>query len=313
VAGIKNNLLFVAKLDDQFNFSCTFPHVPVTVTNVSMTHTVVSANISNYSLIDQNYNLQVTNLNFTQNSECKLTKTLDLGPDTALCYATNFLLGNTHSDVFDNYLWSTGETTPTININEPGIYWLRVDYNCGEDVLTDTIEINIHPAIEVNIGEDLLECDSVTAVLIAPLCTGCDYTWSTGDTNSIITVKQPGNYWLTVTDSVGCTYSDTINVDIAKCECHVYVPSAFTPNNDGKNEIFNPVFYCDMDLYRLTIFNRWGQLIYISDDNLSGWNGKINGKQVATGVYIYRMEYVPLLKNKPQQTIVKSGSISVIY
>ncbi|MGI8892044.1 MAG: gliding motility-associated C-terminal domain-containing protein [Bacteroidia bacterium] len=311
--GLINNSPFVARLDAQFNFSCSFSPNPITYSDFAMTETPGTANASNYIINSQDYNLQVIPVNFSQTSICKLNKILDLGPDTALCSATNFILGNKSSDVFDNYLWSTGETTATININEPGIYWLRVDYNCGEDVLTDTIEINFHPAIEVNIGEDLLECDSVTAVLIAPLCTGCDYTWSTGDTNSIITVNQPGDYWLTVTDSIGCTYSDTINVEIVKCECHVYVPNAFTPNNDGKNEIFNPVFYCDMDDYHLTIFNRWGELIYNSENNLSGWNGKINGKPVATGVYIYRMEYIPLLKNKQQQTVVKMGTVAVMY
>ena len=313
VAGYNNNLPFVAKLDPQFNFSCNFPLEPVVVTNLGMTHTIHSTTSVDYTMQTQNHIVNFTALNYTHTSVCKLIKVLDLGSDTTLCSGTNFILSNISSDVFDNYLWSTGETTATININEPGTYWLRVDYNCGEDVLTDTIEINLHSVVEIELGTDLLECDSVKAVLIAPPCLSCNYTWSTGDTNSIITASEPGKYWLIVKDSNNCSYSDSINIEIAKCDCHVYVPSAFTPNNDGTNEVFIPVFYCDMQEYYLTVYNRWGEIIYSSQNNHNGWNGKVNGEPVATGIYVYRVEYIPLKKRNQQQKVVKMGTIAVIY
>ena len=59
------------------------------------------------------------------------------------------------------------------------------------------------------------------------------------------------------------------------CECPVYVPNAFTPDNDGANDLFKPVLGCEPDSYQLEIFNRWGDIIFATDDPETGWFGQV--------------------------------------
>src|SRR6185369_12401213 len=96
----------------------------------------------------------------------------------------------------------------------------------------------------------------------APPCDSCQYAWNTGSSEQTIVISEQGQYWLQVINGNGCLTDDTVEVIDGKCECSVYLPSAFTPNHDGRNEFFQPVYYCDVQDYNLKIFNRWGQLIY---------------------------------------------------
>ena len=72
----------------------------------------------------------------------------------------------------------------------------------------------------------------------------------------------------------------------------VYVPNAFTPNNDGFNEFFFPVFtYPDVEKYNFMIFNRWGEQIFQSSDLTQKWDGTYKGEQVQDGIYTWKLRY----------------------
>ena len=107
---------------------------------------------------------------------------------------------------------------------------------------------------------------------------------------------EAGPYTLSLRDEAGCEI-DTL-VTIAQTGCPVFIPNAFSPNNDGRNDLFrvypHPDFKGAFSLFR--IFNRWGALIYEDrnfDPNTSGWDGRFKGKKLDQGVYIYfiRVEY----------------------
>jgi gliding motility-associated-like protein len=101
----------------------------------------------------------------------------------------------------------------------------------------------------------------------------------------------PGKYWVDVINRCG-KISDTIIVvkKIDGCECSLYMPSAFTPNNDGKNELIKAFSNCPV-MGQLKIFNRWGQLVYQTNDLQNGWNGVYNNMPQTTGVYVYQVSY----------------------
>ena len=94
-----------------------------------------------------------------------------------------------------------------------------------------------------------------------------------------------------------------------ECPCEVFVPTAFTPNNDGLNDIFKPKFECYAVDYKLKIFSRWGQVIYQSGDVNKGWNGKRGDLGLPAAVYVWMVEYInPNTKEK----FVKKGTVALI-
>jgi gliding motility-associated-like protein len=88
-----------------------------------------------------------------------------------------------------------------------------------------------------------------------------------------------------------------------------YIPAAFTPNNDGKNDVFKVEGSEILD-FSLVIFDRWGHAIFQSNDITNGWDGKsINSAQpVPEGVYVFRIE----MKNKQNRDIGENGSVTLL-
>ena len=82
-------------------------------------------------------------------------------------------------------------------------------------------------------------------------------------------------YEVGITDENGCRVSDFIRIDIAPL-LEVYIPNSFTPNEDGINDIFKPVLSFPPELYKLRVYNRWGNLVFESSDPDLGWNGSSN-------------------------------------
>ena len=110
----------------------------------------------------------------------------------------------------------------------------------------------------------------------------------------------------------GCSITDSIDVIVIP-DSYIDVPNAFTPDGDGLNETFNPVYDCDIAEYNLKVFNRWGQLIYTTDQIQAGWDGEFNNRNVSQGIYLYVINYTPFIKGKPIDRVTKSGTVVVIY
>jgi gliding motility-associated-like protein len=117
------------------------------------------------------------------------------------------------------------------------------------------------------------------------------YLWSTGNTSRSINIKNAGDYFVTVTDDKGCKASDTVAVTIEHCFKGFYAPSAFTPNDDGLNDIFRPVASGIIKKYELRIYNRWGECIFRTGDISKGWNGTIAGTKQASNIFVWSCSF----------------------
>lgn len=82
-----------------------------------------------------------------------------------------------------------------------------------------------------------------------------------------------------------------IAIDANACPQDIYIPTAFTPNRDGKNDLLKPVVHGSLIQYKFSVYNRWGQRVFESNDYLKGWDGKIGGVDVSTEVYIWMCTY----------------------
>jgi len=113
---------------------------------------------------------------------------------------------------------------------------------------------------------------------------------------------------MTVYNAFGCHSSDTALVSTRPC-CDVFVPTAFTPNGDGKNDWFLPVLQPGQRLLDFTVYDRWGKQVYQSSGQNQGWDGAYqNGQAAANATYMYYMLYT--CPNSETQS--KKGDVTLI-
>jgi len=205
------------------------------------------------------------------------------------------------------YLWSTGETTSSISVNEPGNWWVRVTGNNG-CVATDTASIKeLAPLPHDFLPLDTPVCKMGTLELF-PAETYNTYNWSTGANTRQLTVSMPGTYWLEVTDKNGCTGRDTVQVAQKECLKGLYMPTVFSPNGDGVNDLLRPVLMGKVVKYKFSVYNRWGSAVFESSELQQGWDGNLRGHMAPTGGYVWICTYQ--LQGETQQ--VGKGAVLLI-
>jgi len=120
--------------------------------------------------------------------------------------------------------------------------------------------------------------------------TARSYWWNTGDTTSQITIDSTGLYSVQAESNQGCKSTEAVWVLWAGRS--FFIPNAFTPNGDGLNDVFGAIPRLDyINQYRISIFNRWGQMIFNTSDLSQGWDGSYQGKPCQAGAYVYRIVY----------------------
>lgn len=136
---------------------------------------------------------------------------LDLGIDFTACdHETTILSAGIGRD---SYLWSTGDTTPTIRVDTTGLYWAVITE--GTCIEKDTVEITVIPGVELDLGVDFEICKGDDSVLTAgPEVDSLTYVWSTGETTASISINVESEYLVAVTRTNGCTNKDTIYVGV---------------------------------------------------------------------------------------------------
>jgi gliding motility-associated-like protein len=224
-----------------------------------------------------------------------------------------------------SFVWSNGDKTPIATFKNPGgdlsLVLSDTSTKCSVKVSTKVnfLENNIvvpkkdfsicmdepvHFPIQLNLGTKDL-----------------NFQWNgptltTSDTISRILVKTNGTYTVKVSEQLypACQFNFTFQV-ADKCEAVILAPNIFTPNGDGKNDIFIPVAKVAKraQIVGLQILNRWGEILY-SKSNASNlqWDGKFNGKRVPIDTYAWVVQYMSVdFPEKGIQTI--RGAVFVVY
>lgn len=170
----------------------------------------------------------------------------------------------------------------------PGTYQLTVS---GDSACTQvlSIEVGFDPdaAPKPLLPDKLLICPGEEIILDPGIFTS--YLWSTGSIDPFIAVNDTGWYGVQVTNALGCTALDS-TLFVSNCFTGVYVPGAFTPNNDGKNDIFKS-YAGEVVYFHLTVYDRFGAEVFISDAQEKGWDGRRNNADCPEGVYVWLIEY----------------------
>ena len=214
---------------------------------------------------------------------------VSLNKDSALCDGDQRIL-NAGSG-FSNYAWNTGRNSSSITVKNIGMYAVTVtdDHGCkGSD--TTWIRV-IFPQPASFLAQDTSICPYIDKLELKANASFEQYKWNTGSSSSTITIKQPGSYWLQVTDDNGCNGKDTILIDPKDCGEEFFMPTGFTPNNDGKNDLLKPILLGNLVQYRFWIYNRWGQLVFETTDLTKSWDGNYKGQPQGSNVFVWRCTY----------------------
>jgi gliding motility-associated-like protein len=293
---------------------------------------VLNPTVTNVSLVEYKEALSLPSRNVQvskyipsiMKESCFDSLSLDLGPDVNLNCNKESIDINVKV-VFEDYDWSNGDTSSNITISDTGLYILNTIDKCGV-VYSDSIYVGrVTPTLHISMHDTMII--NPQSIHIDPLISGNWETinWFDQNGNQISTEKELNTfidqntfYYAVITDSYGCTDVDTIRITMEIRDCppdSYFIPNVFTPNHDGINDFFT-VFGpngCLIRIKRLLIYDRWGENVFeginlVPGDKLSGWDGRLKGKQLDPAVFAYWAE----LEFYNNQTKIIKGNVTLL-
>lgn len=250
---------------------------------------------------DQHFWLTITDSLGCANTDSLLVETIPPPQltleDTAGCEGDAVMLEGQPSNLNEPtaiYTWSRSQdeiqsgAESILSVNDEGLYNLL--YEVGECRARDSAEVTFNPKPEPENRDEVLFCREDEVSVDVDAGPGEDYLWlADSSDNRIFEVFEAGFYHVQVYNQFRCFTLDSIKVrDV--CEPEVYVPTAFAPRGNTGDEEFKVFgkYYRDVEI---TIFNRWGEIIYYSEDKNEGWDGTYRGEMMPMGVYPYVLKY----------------------
>jgi gliding motility-associated-like protein len=220
----------------------------------------------------------------TVNITFQFPPVVDLGNDTTICEGT---LLNLNAGAPGT--WSTSNFATILAVTSPDNYSVVV--NDGVCISLDSIDIFMDYAPMDVLPDSITRCSDLPITLNAGENLAETYSWSTSETSTSIIPTVTGTYTLTSTNYCG-TLIETIEIAYEKCEFTLFVPNSFTPNNDGINDVWFPVFD-QLNEIEITIYDRWGAPIFEGNKQNFFWTGNVRGGDyyAPNGAYSYKILY----------------------
>lgn len=213
------------------------------------------------------------------------TPFFDLGSDQDLCEGDSLELMLAADPTWD-IAWSTGSTNSMITVKESDNY--TAEASIGSCPFTDDIRVSFNPVPMVDLGEDIEKCEQTSLTFNIDV-SNASIQWEDGSSNATRVIGSGGTYSIFVETPAGCFAEDDITItDIVCTEFKAFFPTAFTPNADGINDTYGVGLPNNVGIssYKFSIYNRWGGLMFETDDPLAQWDGLFNSKLLNAGVYI---------------------------
>ena len=182
---------------------------------------------------------------------------------------TNSTNGTDAQTACSSFTWANGDGNTYTTTNNTATYTISGGAASGCDSIV-TLDLTFDTTLLIDLGEDIYSCDEL--ITLSPGNGYSTYTWNTNETESSVIINDYGLYTVEVMDIDGCIGHDEIEI-IKECPYSLWVPNAFSPNGDDRNEVFNPVGY-NLKSFSLKVFNRWGNLLFETNTigNGMGWN-----------------------------------------
>jgi gliding motility-associated-like protein len=194
------------------------------------------------------------------------------------------------------------------------------NYGCFTD--TASVNLAVRPVPTVNAGPDVellanteQQLQAVgSSDVIQWLWTPSDYLSCTNCSSPVTQPKTKINYVVTVKNQYGCQASDEVQIKVQCSQGYIYIVNSFTPNNDGKNDVFYIKGKGVGIVKSLKIFNRWGEMMFAKtnfpiDDRSAGWDGYYKGQLAPIGTYVYFAEF----QCEGEQPFTQKGVVTIVY
>jgi len=249
------------------------------------------------------------------------------GEDQAICYGQSATIGGT-SGLQYSYSWSpatylSDATDPFPTVQQPQssiTYSLQItDGNGCVSLTPDQVTVSVTPPLKVFAGDDTSVYVGQPLQLQAQVpdvsgqmsfewtpATGLDNP-SVANPTMVLGDAQTVSYVVQATTSIGCTGTDTVVVKVFAV-ADVFVPNAFSPNNDGHNDVLRPMVPGIRTLRYFTVFNRLGQQVFITHVLGVGWDGSFNGRLMEAGTYVWMVEGVDV----NGKTVQRKGTVVLV-
>ncbi len=226
--------------------------------------------------------------------------------------ATKFTIVNPANT--DTVFWNFGDGGTSTSMQpfhayaQPGNYWVKLTSRFNGIDYTDSARVTSYALPVIGLGDTVL-LYSGSSINLHAGGGFMEYTWSTGSHDSIISVETQGNYWAEVKDFNCCLNSDSVYIKVFK----YYIPNAFTPNGDGINDVFRVNGLYKNINFRMYLYNRWGQLVYESDNIDKGWDGTSKGSYCEPDSYVWILNVGFLGQDIiTQGDIVLKGTVTLV-
>ena len=210
----------------------------------------------------------------------KPTPIVNLGRDTILCEGVTKILNVANANGV--YKWQDGSTLPNIAVKQQGLYFASVDINGCK--AADSVFITYTRKPVFTLVKDTSICKGQQIELKPVVNTAVSFRWQNGSGASLYNVVDTGAYVLTVSNTCG-TYSSSVKVNEGVCQ--LYLPGAFTPNNDNLNDVFRVKHPFEVRKFSLVVYNRFGEKVFETNDMTNGWNGTFGGVQQPMGTFVW--------------------------
>lgn len=195
----------------------------------------------------------------------------------------------------------SGQGPYSLSWNDTGLKVISVTISneCGSSSFSDSMRVNAQPIASINDIQSSASgnlCGGDSIMLTAYSEMGYQYKWSAsgklyGADGPVLGLVPNGGYVkLEVSNGFGCTAADSVYMMVEKC-CVVALPTAFSPNGDGKNDIYRIITLGNNKLIEFVVANRWGEIVFQTKDMSQGWNGYYKGAPADMGAYGYMLRY----------------------
>lgn len=243
----------------------------------------------------------------------------DAGPDVEICYGQDYELQGSGGV---QYIWTPPSTlssgalpNPVSTPAQTTTYSLMViDANGCFSLAPDQMVLTVTPPIIVNTNPKDTVVFAGDQFQLTASSGATNYSWSpaTGLSNPfiaspVLTVTSDVTFNIKATTGAGCSGDGTITVKVFKGP-EIYMPTGFTPNGDGKNDVFKPFTVGITKLNYFRVYNRWGRLLYSTSNLNEGWNGRIGGVDQPTGTFVWMVQGVA----RDGKVITKKGTVTLI-
>ncbi|HTI91474.1 MAG TPA: T9SS type B sorting domain-containing protein [Puia sp.] len=179
--------------------------------------------------------------------------------------------------------------------------------------LSNSIIEQVNPLPEISITGDSIIAKGQNSQLnasIVPMPRSFDWTPDSTLNNSTIldplaAPHETTTYTLRAVSDKGCTAEKAFTVEVIP---RIVIPNAFTPNNDGNNDVFRAIYGSDISHIRLSVFDRWGSLLFVDNGTHKGWDGFYGGKMQSAGTYAWMFQYTDVTG----KIIVLKGTVTLI-